>query len=85
MLDSKGLFVETIAFEESFKTQIPTFKNFFQSCILPELLTCKLKNGVGMDVEHHDLTSDEDKQYCFYGETKQGRMIACDNSDCPIE
>ena len=80
----KGIFVETIPSNTNFKDRIPIFKNFFCSYILPELLTHKFKNGTE-EMAPTDLSSDEDKRYCFCGENKPGRMIGCDNPNCTIE
>lgn len=74
------LFVERIYLDiQVFETIKPTLDNFFKVAILPQLL-CGTKS-------HRNISSvsmDQDS-YCHCKGPEEGRMIACDNSNCAVE
>ena len=72
------LFVERINSDnEAFQGIKPSLDNFF---ILPKLL-----RGIESCESHTPSTSNTMKYYCHCRGPEEGRMIACDNSNCEVE
>ena len=81
----KGIFVENIVKDPDFKQNIPKFKTFFCTYLLPELLTHHFHDNGPKDVAQAVSSSDDSKMYCFCGKDKKGMMIACENPECTVE
>lgn len=68
--------------DEDFATRVfPNLKQFFCKYVVPELLTNKLKNGLGSR-DSGEINKEE--MYCICRKQEYGRMIACDDSNCSI-
>ena len=74
----KGMHVERIAFDASVFNE---FAHFFQSMVLPELLTHAIQDGE----PKKDNNVANSPIYCLCGEGEHGRMVACDNPQCIVE
>ena len=71
----KNLHIERILFDPSVFSRIkPSLIRFFQSVVLPELLTHAIHDG-----------DSENQTYCICGGEEHGRMVACDNTQCTVE
>ena len=81
----KDMHLERIALDESvFSTIKPALDHFFQSVVLPELLTHSLYDGEGNKEEESPVLKLQ-PTYCLCGEGEHGQMIACDDPRCPRE
>lgn len=75
----KGIHLERINKDPSVFFSIePKLKMFFTKCILPVILdidaTPMLENA----------EDDNDELYCFCQQKSFGRMVGCDNQECPF-
>ena len=84
--DQENLHIERINKNTTFwnETCVPKAKQFFRTCLLPELLG----NWYARPTEFSSsdtLDSNSEPKYCYCRGPEKGRMIACDNPDCPVE
>ena len=76
----RGIHVERIKRDEHFfkEKMLPLLKDFFLLAILPELLTCKIR-----DLNNNVPT---DNTVCICGKSENfDNMIACDSGHCKVE
>lgn len=74
--------VEGIHLNKSFMEQsLVKLDSFFESVLLPEILTRKLEIS---EVEDENSEQNEEQLYCVCSQPEFGRMIACDNPTCDV-
>ena len=82
----KGMHVERIEFDPGvFSEMKPSLDLYFQSTVLPELLTHEIKDGETEKENCPPATVNPRAGYCLCGEGEHGRMIACDSPQCSVE
>ena len=77
-----GMHVEPIAIV--FTRIKPSLDHYFQSIVLPELLTHAIQDGYG-ETEMNYSAAKSSPGYCLCGEKEHGHMVACDNPHCTVE
>lgn len=86
---TKGLYIERILKSEPFFDQLkPHLDNYFLQILLPVLLTGSIDTvtpSVTPSKDSSAVASSSNEVFCLCGGKDEGRMIACDNSNCAIE
>ena len=65
---------------------VPRAEKFFRTCLLPELLVNWYTRPTEFtSTNSESLDNSSEPKYCYCRGPKEGRMIPCDNPDCPVE
>ncbi len=84
---TKGIHIERLEYDANIFTEMKPALDQFFVVVLPEILTYNISGeGEQETILKSSITTEgTDDIYCICRGPECGKMIACDNPDCPIE